>query len=196
MTKAIAGHSKRDKTGCDKLFHLLMRTMELEGAAYKIQKALKNVSSKAMMELAKQNTFVKSIYNKYLFEKTNNHVLDAWKIERQKEKEEYERQYREWLLAEEKAWINGLLKDMLRFGWTEGWKEKVKQANNEDDDDDDQYDCENVLSSLNENGDLRGRSVSDDNDGGFVKKTSTKRSWSSDVSIQKERVLVVPYFTN
>ena len=46
----------------------------------------------------------------------------------------------------------------------------------------DVYDTLAVLSQVEENGDMRSRSVSEEAEGGLVKKTSTKRSWSSDVS--------------
>jgi len=68
----------------------------------------------------------------YIYEQTHNYVLDVYNADRKKEQEEYERQYKEWQLAEEKAAIEYELKDLTKYGWEEEYR-TPSQDNDEDD---------------------------------------------------------------
>ncbi|GMH56705.1 hypothetical protein TrRE_jg4376, partial [Triparma retinervis] len=123
----IRNHHKRERLGVERLYLLLNDLRELDEAARVFQRAARGFNAGRIMKLAREKKFVDSVKEDYLFQRNNNHVLDIWKEDRRKEKEEYDRKYQEWLKEEERKRIDFALKDILREGWREEWRENEQE---------------------------------------------------------------------
>jgi len=127
----VRSHHIRDKECCVTLHKLLMDIREMDIAARVLQNTMRGCIAFKVTKLVRERKFVDKVKTEYLYEKNHNFVMDVYKSDRQKEQEEYERQYKEWLLAEEKASIEFELKDLTRYGWEEEWR-TASQQNDED----------------------------------------------------------------
>ena len=123
----IRNQHKRERLGVERLYQLLEDIRELDEAARVFQRAARGFNAGRIMKLAREKKFVESVKEDYLFQRNNNHVLDIWKEDRRKEKEEYDRKYQEWLKEEERKRIEFALKDILREGWREEWRENEQE---------------------------------------------------------------------